>query len=171
MILFFSNDIFSSCSLNSGLALDLGIVLTSTSCFIPCDFNISRNLLISRVEYPSVWNKEKKRAQLITDKYIGKITPDGIIVPKYERVIEQFKHVTAKEYGASRFIHLIGEDLLNDLKKTFSNGELIFTMAAIRFLHSSPLKNMQIIYDTSYFSDVFEINLSPRILGDMLRST
>ncbi|MGC9192350.1 MAG: hypothetical protein ACP5FQ_00360, partial [Thermoplasmata archaeon] len=48
----------------------------------------------------SVWNKEKKRAQLITDKYIGKITPEGIIGPKYEKVIEQFKHVTAKEYGA-----------------------------------------------------------------------
>ncbi|MEM3265676.1 MAG: transposase [Thermoplasmata archaeon] len=118
----------------------------------------------------SVWNKEKKRAQLITDKYIGKITPDGIIVPKHERVIEQFKQVTAKEYGASRFIHMIGEDILNDLKKIFSNGELIFTMAAIRFLHSSPLKNMQIIYDTSYFSNVFDINLSPRVLGDVLRS-
>ena len=117
----------------------------------------------------SVYNKDKKRAQLITDKYIGKITPDGIIPPKHERIIEELKHITAKEYGASRFIHIIGEDILNDLKGIFSNGDLIFTMAAIRFLHSSPLKNMQLIYDTSYFSDVFEIDLSPRILGDILR--
>ncbi|MEM3455826.1 MAG: hypothetical protein QXT72_04660 [Candidatus Micrarchaeia archaeon] len=42
-------------------------------------------------------------------------------------------------------------------------------MAAIRFLHSSPLKNMQIIYDHFYFSNVFDINLSHRVLGYVLR--
>jgi len=118
----------------------------------------------------SIWNKQKKRSQLITDKYLGKITPEGIIPPKHERVIEQLEHITVKEYGASRFIHIIGEDILENLKKIFPNGELIFTMAAIRFLHNSPLKNMQLFYDTSYFSDVFDINLSPRMLGDILRS-
>jgi len=30
------------------------------------------------------------------------------------------------------------------------------------------LKNMQLFYDTSYFSDVFDIDLSPRMLGDIL---
>ncbi|MGC8663967.1 MAG: hypothetical protein ACP5TX_06190, partial [Thermoplasmata archaeon] len=35
----------------------------------------------------SVYNKDKKRAQLITDKYIGKITPEGIKPPKHERII------------------------------------------------------------------------------------
>ena len=41
----------------------------------------------------SVWNSEKGRAQLKTEKYLGKITPDGIVKPKYERAMERMKHV------------------------------------------------------------------------------
>ncbi|MGC8725600.1 MAG: hypothetical protein ACP5RS_03380 [Thermoplasmata archaeon] len=117
----------------------------------------------------SIWNKEKKSVQLKTDKYLGKITPDGIIPPKYERVMEKYKHITSKEYGSSWFLYSIGRELLQHLKEHFSNGDVIFTMAALRLLHSSPLKNMEMLYETSYFSDVFDIDLSPKILGDVLR--
>ena len=30
----------------------------------------------------SHWNKEKKRSQLRTDEYLGRITPDGLVEPK-----------------------------------------------------------------------------------------
>ncbi|MCL4331131.1 MAG: hypothetical protein M1304_02530 [Candidatus Thermoplasmatota archaeon] len=30
----------------------------------------------------SIWNREKKRTQLIIDKFLGKITPDCFVEPK-----------------------------------------------------------------------------------------
>ena len=30
----------------------------------------------------SKWNKDKGRAQKVTEKYLGKITPEGIVAPK-----------------------------------------------------------------------------------------
>jgi hypothetical protein len=34
----------------------------------------------------SVWNSEKGRAQLKTEKYPGRITPDGLVPPEQERM-------------------------------------------------------------------------------------
>ncbi|MGC8581777.1 MAG: hypothetical protein ACP5MW_05495, partial [Thermoplasmata archaeon] len=54
----------------------------------------------------SVWNKKKKRAQKISGEYLGKITPDGIVPPKYERVRRSLMEgsITVREFGATQFI-------------------------------------------------------------------
>jgi len=52
----------------------------------------------------SVWDSEKKRARTITDGYIGKITPDGIVKSKHQKIIQEISRSTIKEYGASKLI-------------------------------------------------------------------
>jgi len=44
----------------------------------------------------SKWNKEKGRAQLITDEYLGWITPDGLIEPKYNRMMKRYDQISVK---------------------------------------------------------------------------
>jgi len=53
----------------------------------------------------SKWNPEKKRAQLKTVEYLGRITPEGLIEPKTKTVMKRFKSVTVKEYGASLLLY------------------------------------------------------------------
>jgi hypothetical protein len=52
----------------------------------------------------SKWNPIKKRADKITEKYLGTITPDGLIKSKHERIIDSMKNITTKEFGATWFI-------------------------------------------------------------------
>ena len=44
----------------------------------------------------SVWNKEKKRAQLITDEFLGKITPDGFTESRAKRIMRRLDQVAVK---------------------------------------------------------------------------
>ena len=54
-------------------------------------------------EVSSVWNKEKKRAQKITKKYLGRITPEGLIPPKEKQTAEISSAVSVKEFGKRHF--------------------------------------------------------------------
>ena len=60
----------------------------------------------------SKWDKEKGRSQKITKGYLGRITEDGIIPPKRLNVIKK-PNVTVKEYGATKFLLDIGNDILD----------------------------------------------------------
>lgn len=44
----------------------------------------------------SRWNPKKKRADKITDKYLGAITREGVVKPKHERVLEDLKNIPVK---------------------------------------------------------------------------
>lgn len=52
----------------------------------------------------SVWDREKGRARKVTGKYLGKITPDGLVKPKSEMVLDELEGITVREYGASAFM-------------------------------------------------------------------
>src|SRR3989338_7401719 len=92
----------------------------------------------------SVWDSVKKRPRKITEKYLGKITEDGIIKSKHERVLSSLNHITIKEFGASALLNHLEQDLKSKLKKYFPNDwEEIFLFAAFRFFESSPMKNLQ----------------------------
>ncbi|MDI6737990.1 MAG: hypothetical protein QME12_05765, partial [Nanoarchaeota archaeon] len=52
----------------------------------------------------SKWDKDKKRARKITEKYLGKVTAQGIIKPKHERVLSEIKTISIKEFGASALL-------------------------------------------------------------------
>ena len=120
----------------------------------------------------SEYDKKKKRAKKITEKFIGKITEEGLIKPKRERIIESHKNVSVKEFGASQFIAKESKDIIQNLKEVFPDTwKEIFTFAAFRFLSSSPLKNVQNHYQSSYLSDILpDAKVSPRTLSNTLHS-
>ncbi len=120
----------------------------------------------------SEYNKEKKRAKKITEKFLGKITEEGLVKPKHERIIESQKNINVKEFGASRFISNESKDIIHNLKETFPDKwKEIFTFAVFRFFYSSPIKNIQDHYQTSYLSDIItDAKVSPKTFGNMLHT-
>lgn len=117
----------------------------------------------------SRWNPEKKRAQLKTGEYLGRITPEGLIEPKAKIVMKRFENVSVKEYGASFLLYHISSDLIDYLKSSFPEWREIFTFACMRLIHNSPLKNVEFHYTTSYLSELISAHVSPESLSEMLR--
>lgn len=121
-------------------------------------------------EIKSVWDPEKKRARKVTVKYLGKITPDGIVRPRKEREREKLKNVEVKEYGATKFIMDANEDVIDVLKSIFPDywGEILaFSIA--RLMHCSAIKNVQFHYSTSYLSNTVKARSSPKSISKMLK--
>lgn len=120
----------------------------------------------------SEWDKDKKRARKITEKFLGKITEEGLIKPKLERIIESQKNISVKEYGATRFITSESQDIIQNLKEVFPDSwKEIFTFAMFRFISSSPLKNVQEHYQGSYLSDLMpDAKASPKTLSNILHT-
>ena len=118
----------------------------------------------------SRWNKEKGRAQLITDEYLGRITPEGLIEPKAKRMMKRFDQITVKEYGATFLIQHLSNDIMKTLKEHFHEWKEIFVFAGMRLMHVSPMKNVEFLYRTSYLSETLgDAYVSPDSLGKMLR--
>jgi transposase len=120
----------------------------------------------------SVWDPRKGRARKVTEKYLGKITPEGLIKPKHKRVLEGLKEITVKEFGASHFVYEIASDTFEPLKKHYpAEWKEMAVFAIVRLFHSSPLKNVSHYYVTSHLSDVFPgAKVSPKSLSSLLRS-
>jgi len=120
----------------------------------------------------SEYDKDKKRAKKITEKFLGKITEEGLIKPKHERIIDTHKNISVKEFGASRFMSNESQDIIQNLKETFPDTwKELFTFALFRFFYSSPIKNVQDHYQTSYLSDIIpDAKVSPKTLGNLLHT-
>lgn len=131
---------------------------------------IKKNYYLYKIK--SVWDPEKGRARKVTEKYLGKVTPDGIVKPKQERIIEGLKEITVKEFGASYFINSIASDILELLKKNYpALWKEIFVFSTMRLFYSSPLKNVSHYYNSSHLSDVFtNAKVSPKSLSELLFS-
>lgn len=114
----------------------------------------------------SKWDKKKKRSKKITEKFLGKITKEGLIPPKIERMK---KDIYVKEYGASSFIQKMNQDVIKALQELFQEdwkGLLIFSI--FRFLYQSPIKNIDSFYTDSYLSNIIKTKMSPRNVSLML---
>jgi len=122
-------------------------------------------------EVRSAWNKEKGRAQKITDKYLGRITEDGFI-PAKRKAAELDSIVSVKECGASSVLSVLGEDILRELKNTFpKHGELIFTIAVLRLIEQCPYKRLENLYANSFLSETFKgLKLSSGSLSAFLKN-
>jgi len=112
------------------------------------------------------------RPRKITEKYLGKITSDGLIKPKHERILESIKDITVKEFGASHFVYEIASDIVELLKKYYpAEWKEIAVFAFVRLFHSSPLKNVLHHYLTSHLSDLFpDARVSSKSLSELLCS-
>jgi len=103
----------------------------------------------------SKWDAEKKRSKKITEKFLGTITPEGLVLPKTERIKQHFNNISVKEYGASNYLYSIHNDIINALKITFPNAwQELFLCAFFRLLYKSPIKNLDFHYQNSYLSEL-----------------
>ena len=120
----------------------------------------------------SEWDKDKKRAKKITEKFLGTITEEGLRKPKAERLIEAQKNMCVKEFGASQFIKTESDEIIQNLKETFPDiWKEIFTFAVFRFFSASPIKNIQFHYQTSYLSEtISDAKVSSRTLSNILQT-
>jgi hypothetical protein len=91
----------------------------------------------------SRWNPEKKRAQITTDEYLRRITPDGLIKPKTKRIMKLYDRVSVKEYSASFLLNIVSTDIIESLQKTFTQWKDIFIFSMMRLIHLSPLKKVE----------------------------
>lgn len=130
--------------------------------------HIKNNFYLYKIK--SIWSSEKKRAVKKNEKYLGKITEEGLRKPKYERAFDEIKEVTVKEYGASKLINKIGVDIKRDLKRIYpENWESIFSFAALRFFENSPIKNLNYHFAHSHLSELFpNTKLNPKSVSGLL---
>ena len=122
----------------------------------------------------SQWDPKKGRAKKITEKYLGAITPQGLIPPKHERILQSITtgNITVKEYGATQYI-LDNNKSLTDLLKHHYPGswEQILSLAIFRLIYNTTLKNAEFYYLTSYLSEtVPQVDLSNRSIGEFIRT-
>lgn len=120
----------------------------------------------------SRWDPQKKRAVKVTEEYLGKITKDCVIPPKYKRVEDQYRQISVKEYGTSYFLQKISRDIITELKDIFGKEwKELFSLAVFRLTEKSPLKRIGFYYQNSYLSETIEdVRTSQKFLGPFLRN-
>jgi len=122
-------------------------------------------------EVSSVWDKNKKRAQKKTGKYLGRITEEGLIPPK-EKKSPVSETIATREYGASSTLLTIGSSILAHLRDSFpEDANTIFALAVLRVIEKCPFKRAEFIYERSYLSESLgKLALSPSRLTAFLQS-
>jgi len=117
----------------------------------------------------SVRDPEKGRPKKVTDKYLGRITEDGLIKPKHERVLESLKDITVKEYGATDYLIENNKEIIKSLKKVYPHRwKEIVTFAVFRLMYNSPIKNLSTHYVTSHISETLQdASMSPRPISEL----
>ena len=102
-------------------------------------------------EIESKWDPSLKRARKITKKYLGLITPQGIIKPH-----SRLSLTNPKEYGACIYLIKSNPKIISYLKRYFPSWwQELFILSCLRLIHKSPFKNMSIYYQDSWFSEEF----------------
>jgi transposase len=123
-------------------------------------------------EVSSKWNPEKKRAQKITGRLLGKITPEGFIQsPKYALAQRPIQSVVVKEYGASHFLWQLMSDVTAVLQDTFpSFWREMLIVACMRLLYQSPMKNIDFHLRHSYLSVLYpDVSVTDKKISSLLR--
>jgi len=124
-------------------------------------------------EVSSRWNPEKRRAQKITGRLLGKITKEGFIQsPKYALAQKApVVSVVVKEYGASHFLWQLMSDITAELQDIFpSCWREILIVACMRLLYHAPMKNMDFHFRHSYLSVLHpDISLSDKKVSSLFR--
>jgi len=117
----------------------------------------------------SIWDKDAKKSKKITEEYLGRITPEGIVTPKHKR---ELKIECPKEYGNISFVNSFGEDLIKKLKHYFPyDYESIICVAIIKLCYQSRINNMSLRYKTSHLSKIYEnANMSPKKISELLNT-
>jgi transposase len=119
-----------------------------------------------------LWNKERKRPQKITEAFLGRITEIGLVKgdrQQKDKTKMTIDNLSVKEYGIASFLLEDNKDVLLALKAHFTDYESLFCAAFNRFVHHSPLKNMEHHYLNSYLSVLLpNVSMSDKSLSSLL---
>lgn len=119
-----------------------------------------------------VWNKERKRPQKITESFLGRLTETGLVKGSRQdkdTVKMTIDNIAVKEYGIASFLLEDNKDVLALLKQHFTAYEPLFCAAFSRFVHHSPLKNMEHHYLNSYLSELLpNVSMGDKALSSLL---
>lgn len=113
----------------------------------------------------SRWDREQKRRRKLS-KYIGRITKQGVI--EADRTKHDARSIY--EYGNSKFLLSLIEDLVEPLKQAFSEDyQEIIAMGVVKLLQPTPLKLVKSRWEKLQLSREMEASLSPNTLSEKLR--
>ena len=119
----------------------------------------------------SKWDPAKGRAKKITEEYLGKITPDGIIPPKHKLSNQNILPPSVKEYGACQLFFMISERIRQKLEEVFPDEyEMIIAISFLRAVNRCPFKRIEHHYVHSYLSEYIpDLKLSAKSISSFLR--
>lgn len=122
----------------------------------------------------SKWNSDKKRAQKITGKILGRITEDQGFIPSGNKntPILQLKELSVKTFGIVNLLEPLMKDVLSALKKHFGkDGESLYCASIMRLIHQSTLKNMELHFSQDFLSESFKnVSLSDKKMTGFLET-
>ena len=118
-------------------------------------------------EMTSKWNREKKRADKITGKYLGVVTHDGIVKTGSMGMVR-----SDHEYGNIALLHGIAEKtMIPVLKEIYPTmWERIISYVMLRNIQPLPMKSVHYLYEKTYLCRVMDESMSPDSLSRMLSS-
>jgi len=119
----------------------------------------------------SKYQPELKRSKKITLGFLGRITENGLIKPKVERIREGLGNISVKDYGDFQFINLQNQDIIEALKVLFPTWwQQIFVAALFRFLHQAPISQFEFLYQNSYVSEIYkDVKVSDKMYTKCLK--
>jgi hypothetical protein len=131
----------------------------------------------------SKWNKDKKRAQKVTGKILGKVTENGFIESVRRQILNEkdkvkntaetiTKSISTKSAGLGHFLEPLLSDVLAALRKHFDgDADAIYCASLMRLAYQSPLKNMNVHLQENFLSESFpQVSLIDKKVSSLLRS-
>jgi transposase len=126
-------------------------------------------------EVSSEWDPESKRTRKISGKLLGKITKDKGFESREKygaKSVTVKAPILSKEWGVTNLITLLMKDSVSQLEKFFpEEWQQIVVTAYSRLLYQSPLKNISLHFEHSYFSNLYpECSVGSKVIGLMIQS-
>lgn len=110
------------------------------------------------------WDKNERKVKKVT-KYIGRITPKGVIEKKSKSEIR-----TIHEYGNSELLFRLAQELIDPLKRSFfQRWKEIVACAIVKTIQPLPLRLIKSRWEKLHISQYVDASLSPNTLSEMLR--
>lgn len=110
------------------------------------------------------WDKKEKKVKKDSE-YIGRITPKGVIEKKKSNDVRSIF-----EYGNSELLHILAQDIIEPLKKSFyDRWKEIIACSIVKTLQPLPLRLIKSRWEKLHLSQKIDASLSPNTLSDVLR--
>lgn len=118
----------------------------------------------------SKWNPDKKRAQKITGKLLGKITLDGFIRSGKDILRDPVTvSVRSKEYGATTLCMQLLNKEIEKLKELFpEDWQAIFMLSVLRMVYRTHLKMVTFHLQQNYYCEAWEMKTTERYYSELL---